>query len=86
MWPFNKSPIQLMKEREQAEFIENMRCMALEVSDGRMTNHGLSVYGAHKLYASGREPSPVEWRVLLDDGTFMNYYDWVKVNYPAEEK
>lgn len=83
MWPFKKSPIQLMKERETAEFIERMRCIALEVTpSGRMINHGLSVYGAHKLHASGREPNPLEWKVLLDDGTFMPYHEWVELNYP----
>lgn len=84
MWPFKKkTPVQLMKQQRDREFIEALRCIALEVSGGRMTNHGLSVYGAHKLYESGRKPNVLERRVLLDDGTFLPYDLWVEIKYPS---
>lgn len=70
------SPEELMKRREDREFIEALKEMALTVEDGRMTNHGLSEYGAQKLYESGREPNALEQRVLLADGTFISYNQW----------
>ncbi|MNE45636.1 hypothetical protein D3C80_1399280 [compost metagenome] len=50
--------------------------MALTVEDGRMTNHGLSEYGAQKLLESGREPNVLEQRVLIADGTFISFKEW----------
>jgi len=83
MWPFKKTktPVQLMKERENREFLEAIRCMAVEVTDGGgMINHGLSEYGARKLMNQGRVPGPMEHRVLLADGTFISFEEWKKRN------
>lgn len=70
------TPEELMKKREDMEFIEQIKRMAITVTDGRMTNHGLSEYGAQKLMEEGREPSVVERRVLLADGTFISFEQW----------
>lgn len=74
------SPEELRKQREDQEFIEAIRCMAIEVYEGRMTNHGLSEYGAKKLMESGKTPGPLDHQVLLSDGTFITYDEWVKRN------
>lgn len=72
-----QSPTELMKKREDAEFIEQIRRMAVTVTDrGGMTNHGLSEYGANKLLEEGREPGPLEQRVLIADGTFISFKEW----------
>lgn len=71
------TPEELMKKREDVEFIEQIKRMAVTVTDrGAMTNHGLSEYGAQKLLEEGRQPSVVEQRVLLADGTFISFEDW----------
>ncbi|MNR22124.1 hypothetical protein D3C85_1390640 [compost metagenome] len=70
------SPEELMKKRQDMEFIEALKEMALTVEDGRMTNHGLSEYGAQKLLESGREPNVLEQRVLIADGTFISFKEW----------
>lgn len=71
-----KSATELMKERKDREFIEALKEMAITVVDGRLTNHGLSEYGADKLYKSGRQPHPTEYNVLLKDGTFITYEEY----------
>lgn len=72
-----QSPTELMKKREDAEFMEQIRRMAITVTDrGGMTNHGLSEYGAQKLVEEGREPGPLEQRVLIADGTFISFKEW----------
>lgn len=71
------TPEELMKKREDMEFIEAIKRMAVTVTDGgRMTNHGLSEYGAQKLLEEGRVPSVFEQRVLLADGTFISFEQW----------
>lgn len=70
------SPEELMRKRQDMEFIEAIKEMALTVEDGRMTNNGLSEYGAQKLFESGREPNVLEQRVLIADGTFISYEEW----------
>ena len=70
------TPEELMKKRQDQEFIEQIRRMAVTVEEGRMTNHGLSEYGAQKLLEEGRELSLVERRVLIADGTFISYEEW----------
>ncbi|MOA35897.1 hypothetical protein D3C78_1573880 [compost metagenome] len=70
------SPEELMKKRQDMEFIEALKEMALTVEDGRMTNHGLSEYGAQKLLESGREANVLEQRVLIADGTFISFKEW----------
>jgi hypothetical protein len=71
------TPEELMKEREDQEFIEQIKRMAITVTDGgRMTNHGLSEYGAQKLLEEGGQPNVLEQRVLLADGTFISFEAW----------
>lgn len=70
------TPIELMKKRQDMEFIEQIKRMVVTVEGGRMTNHGLSEYGAQKLLEEGREPSVVERSVLLSDGTFISFEEW----------
>lgn len=70
------TPEELMKKREDQEFIEQIKRMAITVEGGRMTNHGLSEYGAQKLLEEGRQPNVLEQRVLLVDGTFISFEEW----------
>lgn len=74
------SPQELMKRREDAEFIEQLERMAITVQDGCVSNHGLSEYGAQKLLEEGREPGPLEKRVLLSDGAFISFNEWKSRN------
>ncbi|WP_391557175.1 hypothetical protein [Robertmurraya sp.] len=75
------SPTELMKKREDMEFIEQIKRMAVTVTDrGAMTNHGLSEYGAQKLLEEGRQPNVLEQRVLLKDGTFISFEEWKERN------
>lgn len=71
-----ETPEELMRKREQEEFIESIRRIALTVEHGRTTNHGLSEYGAQKLMEEGSKPGPLESRVLIDDGTFISFEEW----------
>lgn len=75
-WFKSKPPEELMRKREQEEFIESIRRIALTVEHRRMTNHGLSEYGAQKLMEEGSKPGPLESRVLIDDGTFISFEEW----------
>jgi len=70
------SPTELMRKREDAEFIEAIKCMAVTTDGGCLRNHGLSEYGAQKLMEEGREPNLLEQRVLLSDGTFISFEEW----------
>lgn len=72
------TPAELLKRRKDREFIEALRHMEFTCENGRLTNHGLSEYGAEELYKSGREPNAVEQVVILDDGCEISYKDWVK--------
>lgn len=54
--------------------------MAITVQDGCVSNRGLSEYGAQKLLEEGREPGPLEKRVLLSDGTFISFNEWKSRN------
>ena len=74
------TPEELMKKREDMEFIEQIKRMAVTVEGGRMTNHGLSEYGAQKLLEEGRQPNVLERRVLLADGTFISFEEWKERN------
>lgn len=71
-----QSPTELMKKRQDQEFIEQIKRMAITVQDGHMSNHGLSEYGAQKLLEEGRVPNVLEQRVLLADGTFITFGEW----------
>lgn len=75
-WFKTQSPTEIMKKREDAEFIEQIKRMAVTVQDGCMSNHGLSEYGAQKLVEEGRDPGPLDQRVLIADGTFISFEEW----------
>lgn len=70
------TPAELLKQRKDREFIEALRHMEFTCEDGRLTNHGLSEYGAEELYKSGREPNAVEQVVVLSDGSEISYKEW----------
>lgn len=72
------TPADLLKRRKDREFIEALRHMEFTCENGRLTNHGLSEYGAEELFKSGREPNAVEQVVILSDGSETSYKDWVK--------
>lgn len=69
----NKSPI---KKAKDESFMEAIKCMAFTIKDGRIINHGLSEYGAQKLLAEGRHPTPLEQVVILDDGRAVSFDEW----------
>lgn len=70
------TPAELLKQRKDREFIEALRHMEFTCEDGRLTNYGLSEYGAEELYKSGREPNAVEQVVVLADGSEISYKEW----------
>ena len=70
------TPAELLKQRKDREFIEALRHMEFTCEDGRLTNHGLSEYGAEELYKSGLEPNAVEQVVVLSDGSEISYKEW----------
>lgn len=70
------TPAELLKRRKDREFIEALRHMEFTCENGRLTNHGLSEYGAEELYKSGREPNAVEQVVILADGSEISYKNW----------
>lgn len=84
-WFRRKStPSELLKQRKDREFIEALRHMEFSCENGRLTNHGLSEYGAEELYKSGREPNAVEQVVVLSDGSEISYKEWKKVRMSKE--
>lgn len=78
------TPAELLKRRKDREFIEALRHMEFSCEDGRLTNHGLSEYGAEELYKSGREPNAVEQIVVLADGSEISYKSWKEVRMSKE--
>jgi hypothetical protein len=69
----NKSPL---KKAKDESFMEAIKCMAFTIKDGRITNHGLSEYGAQKLLTEGRAPTPLEQVVVLGDGKVVSFDEW----------
>lgn len=69
----NKSPL---KKAKDESFMEAIKCMDFTIKNGRITNHGLSEYGAQKLLAKGRVATPLEQVVVLDDGGVISFDEW----------